>query len=383
MRCGPFFSRPATPPLPAPRSPTVAIVGTNGVPARYGGFETLAEQLIRCAARKGIAERFTVWCPAQRNARHLPRTWLGARLRTLPLRANGIQSIPYDFASMALEAWGRDSADCILVLGTSGTAALPLLRRTSRTRLIVNIDGREWGREKWGNAARRFLRWSEASAVRNAHEVIADNAAIAQEIETRYGRTPHVIAYGADHALDAEPADISDLALPDSYALAIARAEPENNLEMILEAFAPYPDRPLVVVSNWQDTPHGRALKARYGPAPQLFLLDAQHQAGRLRAIRERANVYVHGHSAGGTNPSLVEMMPFGRPIAVFDCAYNRATTENQAATFDDAQSLARLLPDLWQPQTATAMGAALAEMAARRYRWDEVAAAYFDLMGL
>ncbi|AHM04643.1 Alpha-D-GlcNAc alpha-1,2-L-rhamnosyltransferase [Roseibacterium elongatum DSM 19469] len=369
--------------MPGRDGPRIAIVGTNGVPARYGGFETLAEQLIRAAALEGVSDRFTVWCPAPRGTPPPPQRWLGARLRSLPLRANGVQSIPYDIASMARECWGKDPATTVLVLGTSGTAALPLFRWTGRSRLIVNIDGREWGRKKWGKAARGFLRRSEAGAVRAAHAVIADNRVIADEIEARYGRAPRIIAYGGDHALRPAPADIADLNLPERYALGIARAEPENSLDLILDAFAPYPDRPLVLVSNWQDTAQGRALKATYRGASHLHLLDAEHDPARLRAIRDRAHLYIHGHTAGGTNPSLVEMMHFGIPVAVFDCAYNLETTEDRAARFRDAEGLARLYPDLCDTPLARQIGTALAEIANRRYRWDEVAAAYFDLLGL
>jgi glycosyltransferase involved in cell wall biosynthesis len=293
-----------------------------------------------------------------------------------------MQSIPYD----ALSLWqaARSGHATALLLGVSGAGVLPLIRATSRMRVITHVDGLEWQRPKWGRAARAVLKRSEAMAVRWSHEVIADNPRIAAHIRKTYGREPVEIAYGHEHALTVAPADIADLGLPSDYALTVARAEPENNLALILAAFDSHPPRlPLVVMANWQATAHGRSLHARYGGNPHIRLLQAEYDPGRLRAIRERAVIYVHGHSAGGTNPSLVEMMGFGLPIAAWNCGFNRATTENVAAYFESPESLRALIPVLSDPRRAEAMGAELREIARRRYRWRDVTAAYFDLLGL
>lgn len=354
----------------------IAILGTVGLPARYGGFETLAEQLILAAARRGIADRFTVWCSAPQSGPGRPAHIHGAALRYLPLRANGAQSIPYD----ALSLWqaAQSGHGTALLLGVSGATALPLIRRASRMRIITHIDGIEWQRPKWGLVARAILKRSEMVAARWSHDIIADNPVIADHIRTRYGRTPVDIAYGHDHAIATPAGDITDLRLPRAYGLAIARAEPENNLVPILDAFADAP-LPLVMVANWADTPHGRAIHARYAAQPNLHLLEAQYDPARLRAIRERAVIYLHGHGAGGTNPGLVEMMGFGLPIAAWDCGFNRATTADAAAYFTSAASLRALIPDL----CASPMGAHLRDIAAARYRWRDVTDAYFDLLGV
>jgi glycosyltransferase involved in cell wall biosynthesis len=207
---------------------------------------------------------------------------------------------------------------------------------------------------------------------------------VASEVAARHGRRPQVIAYGGDHALEAAPGDISDLRLPPRYALATARAEPENNLGTILAAFSGLERQPLVAVANWSDTRHGRNLKADFAGTPGLHLVEAEYDPARLRAIRDRAWLHVHGHSAGGTNPSLVEMMGFGIPVLTWDCADNRATTAGRAAVFGDAAGLAALVSRLAAaPDVCARMGVALAAIAARRYRWDDIAEAYFDLLDL
>lgn len=154
----------------------IAILGIVGVPGRYGGFETLAENLVRYHALTGHGASLTVWCSGKDNAEH-PGHFEKASLRYVNLRANGVQSILYD----ALSLWQavRSGHDRILLLGVSGALALPLIRLVSQARIVTNIDGIEWKREKWNGLARFVLRASEWAAVRFSHEVIADNQAIA------------------------------------------------------------------------------------------------------------------------------------------------------------------------------------------------------------
>ncbi len=359
----------------------IAIIGTVGLPARYGGFETLADELVKSAQAAGASGQFTVYCSARQSGRDRPVTHHGARLRYLPLGANGLQSVAYDALSL-LDA-ARRRHDAVLVLGVSGAIALPAVRLLTGLRVIVHVDGIEWQRPKWRGAARAFLRLSERIAVRWGHEVIADNVEIARYIRRRYDRDSALIAYGSDADATVAAGDISDLGLPAGYALTIARIEPENHVAMILEAFAKVPDQPLVVVGNWHATAHGRDLRARYAHLPNLHLIDAEYDPARLRALRRGARFYVHGHSAGGTNPSLVEMMAYGIPIAAFACAFNRETTHGAASFFDSARSLRDLIPALADPRLADGMGADLAALAHRHYRWSDVTAAYFRLLGM
>ncbi|MDG3042259.1 DUF1972 domain-containing protein [Roseicyclus marinus] len=365
-----------------PTTGRIALLGTVGVPARYGGFETLATELIHAAEAQGLSDRFTVWCSAKQTGPERPASYRGAHLHYLPLSANGAQSIAYD--ALSLRQAAQTDHDAALLLGVSGAMALPFIRARSRMRIIAHLDGIEWQRPKWGRLARTILRRSEAMAARHADVIIADNPEIATHIRQSYGREPVEIAYGHEHALSTTPAPIDDLALPPAYAFALARAEPENNLATILAAFTENPSHlPLVAMANWQATGHGRALRSRYADHPHIRLLDAEYDPGRLRAIRSRATLYLHGHSAGGTNPALVEMMGIGRPVAAWDCSFNRATTGGAAAYFDSARSLRALIPVLTDPRLAHGMAAELRAIARRRYRWRDVTQAYFHLLGL
>ena len=368
----------------------LAIIGTVGVPGKYGGFETLAENLVRHHQDTGRRDRLTIYCCAKDYPDRAPR-YLSAELEYLPLSANGIQSIPYDILSI-FRALRRGETD-LLILGVSGCICLPVLRRISQARVICNIDGIEWKREKWQGAAKWFLRLSEKLAVRHSNVVIADNQAIADYVTQTYGRACEVIAYGGDHALEAAPDPNARDGLPEHYALALCRIEPENNVAMILEAWKVLGETaeqetflPLVFVGNWNKSEYGRNLKARFAEVPGITLLNPVYEPGRLRAVRDGAAVYVHGHSAGGTNPSLVEMMHFGVPVLAHGCAFNRETTEHVARYFEDAEALVTIAAEIGAEMgradlALAAAGDAMKEIADRRYRWETIGSAYFALM--
>lgn len=354
----------------------IALLGTVGVPASYGGFETLAENLVRYHHAQAVKEPLHVYCSSRAYAEQRS-VYLSAMLHYLPLSANGAQSIPYDIWSLFSAVWR--GSDRILLLGVSGAVALPIIRLLSRARIVTNIDGIEWRREKWQGAAKWFLRFSERLAVRFSHEVVADNAGIADYVRETYGRDCHVIAYGGDHAVQVAPKPYVGN-LPERYAFALCRIEPENNVDMILEAFSRQTAVPLVFVGNWDNSAYGKGLRTRFGGLAHLHLLDPIYDVGVLRHLRERALLYVHGHSAGGTNPSLVEMMHFGVPVAAFDCVFNRHSTDGKAWFFARADQLLGLVESS-SADAARENGAAMLGLAQERYTWDAIGAAYFKLL--
>lgn len=355
----------------------VSVIGTVGVPCTYGGFETLAENLVRYHAATQREERMTVYCEAAAYQEQ-PARFIDADLVYMPLKANGAQSVLYDSFSL-LHALLR-GVDVLLVLGVSGALVFPVVRLFSRARIITNVDGVEWKREKWSWLARLFLRLSEYMAVRWSHVVVADNQMISDYIAATYGSVCELIPYGGDHALMsvAKATDLHDL--PGRYALALCRIEPENNVAMILQAFSEMPDEPLVFVGNWDSSDYGRNLRACYGEFPNLFLRDSVYDPGLLRWIRDHAWLYVHGHSAGGTNPSLVEMMHFGIPVIAYGCGFNRCTTEGAAGYFLSADGLLSEVQHL-NSESVRVVGETMSEIARRRYRWVNVGRAYFELL--
>jgi glycosyltransferase involved in cell wall biosynthesis len=352
----------------------VSVIGTVGIPARYGGFETLAEQLV---AHLSDRFDFTVYCsgPAYRQR---PSVYQKARLKFLPLHANGVQSTPYDVLAMAHAITRK--AEVLLVLGVSGALAIPLVRRLSRTtRIVVNIDGLEWRREKWGPLARWFLRMSEGAAIRGADVVIADNEVIAHYVRDRYGVTPALVEYGADHVRpetrDEGLMRAMGIAHAD-YALTVCRIEPENNVHLILESFREARGLPVVIVGNWDHSAYGRHLRSKYSGGSHTVLADPIYDGRRLNMLRANCSLYVHGHSAGGTNPSLIEAMQLRRAIAAFDVSYNRVTTDGRAAYFRTSAELSGIVCGMGEAERRR-MGETLADIAARRYTWRRIAEEY------
>jgi glycosyltransferase involved in cell wall biosynthesis len=365
--------------LPTPDRTRVSVVGTVGLPARYGGFETLVANLVDYRDSHELPCELTVYCSAKAYTDR-PDRYGGAVLRYVPLGANGASSILYDIWSILDAVLRRERV--ILVLGVSGAVVLPLVRLLSRARLVVNIDGLEWKRPKWSRLAASFLRLSEWLAVRSAHVVVADNRGIVDHVRLAYGQEAVDIPYGGDHAVAGAPIDDLKPANANGvgYALMLCRIEPENHIHLILDAF----DRPgrieLVAVGNWASSEYGRLLRDRYRDIPRIRILEPIFDKQKLAELRADAALYVHGHSAGGTNPALVEMMHFGTPVAAFDCSYNRYTTEDAAVYFRSADELATLVAGYgeaidWEH------GLRLREIARRRYTWEIVGGQYFAAM--
>lgn len=355
----------------------VALIGTVGVPGRYGGFETLAENLVLHHKRTDQSFKLTVWCSSKEKIEK-PRRFESANLRYVNYYANGAQSILYDIVCIFQAIYS--GYDRILLLGVSGAIVLPLVRLFSNVRIITNIDGLEWKRDKWNPLVRLFLRISEWAAVRFSHEVIADNQAIVGHVQKVYGKGSHLISYGGDHALTNAVCGPVSVGIPERYALGLCRIESENNVHMILNAFVGS-ETPLVFVGNWDNSPYGRKLKLKYKDATNLYLLDPIYEPSELYTVRFNASLYVHGHSAGGTNPSLVEMMHFGVPVFAYDCSFNRFSTEDRAKYFHTSDELALLVEGEGAWIESAAIGRCMKEIADRCYTWNDIGEAYFELL--
>ena len=351
----------------------VSIIGTVGVPANYGGFESLVENIIGYNSPADI--HYTVYCSAK-SYPHRQSVYKNADLRYVPLDANGSQSILYDIVSLIK---ATKKSDVILILGVSGCCFLLIYRLFSKKRLVINIDGLEHRREKWGKYAKAFLKFSEKMAVKYADAVIADNKGIQDYVREEYGKEAELIAYGGDHVL-CDIADVEEQILEKyglkniSYSFSLCRIEPENNVHVILEAFKAS-GKELFFVGNWNRSPYGKSLLEKYARYGNIHLLSPIYDVKTLNVLRSHCSFYIHGHSAGGTNPSLVEAMFFGKPILAFDVIYNRETTEQKADYFSSAEMLGTLLQ---KPYPAFKTNAdSMVEIAYRRYRWEVIAHQY------
>lgn len=348
-----------------------AIVGTWGIPAKYGGFETLAEQLARNLDPEEV--RFTIYGQKSAfTAAEREGDFAGHTRIWLPLSAKGPQSMLHD-ALQIFRAVFVDGHDRLLLLGTSGAWALPVVRLfRPGIRVVSNIDGLEWRREKFGRAVRFLLKWLEKIAVRNSDFTVADNDALVPLVRDLHTIEPVMIAYGGDQIRLPE----GRLCDPAGHLLAIARVEPENNGAMILEGVRQAGES-VIFLGNWDATSHGRELQQRFGAVAGLTLHRPIYDQQGLAELRAGSRAYLHGHSVGGTNPSLVEALFHSERILAFDCAFNRATLDGHGAYFGSSEALADLLRT---PDSGRIPADALAALRAR-YRWRSIALAYLELL--
>lgn len=356
----------------------LAIIGTVGLPAQYGGFETLAHHLV---SELATDYDITVYCSKKKYAaKDRIKTYLGAKLKYVGFNANGIQSIPYDTYSIIHSLF---YADVLLILGVAGAWLLPFIRLFTNKKIIISIDGIEWKRDKWSLLAKWYLWWAEKIAVKYSHADISDNESIQDYTAFRYGTLSNIIEYGADHVMNVKPMPADKEVFPflnKPYAFKVCRIEPENNIDIVLEAFSRNPRYTLVMVGNWNNSEYGKQIRTRYAMFSNLILLDPIYDQRKLDLLRGNAYLYIHGHSAGGTNPSLVEAMYLGLPIITYDVSYNRTTTENKAFYFKTPEDILKIIENTRLAEFKQE-GLRMKEVANRRYTWKVVAEKYKHLM--
>ncbi|MFT4532812.1 MAG: glycosyltransferase involved in cell wall biosynthesis [Saprospiraceae bacterium] len=352
----------------------VAVIGTVGLPANYGGFETLTDHLVR---NLGEEYDITVYCSKNRyKAEDRKEKYLNAKLVYLPFNANGVQSIIYDSYSILHSLF---FADVLLILGVAGAWILPFVKLFTNKKVIISIDGIEWKRDKWNLLAKCYLWWAEKIAVKYSDIDISDNESIQDYTAYRYGSLSRIIEYGADHTLFVKPEDEDKKKYPFlkmPYACKVCRIEPENNVHEVLKAFSNLPKHVIVMIGNWNNSAYGRTLRDQYESFTNIIMLDPIYNQRTLDMVRGNSLVYIHGHSAGGTNPSLVEAMYLELPVIAFGVSYNKTTTEGQALYFKDSKELKSIVETVGMLKL-NALSIAMKEIATRRYVWKVIAEKY------
>ncbi|MEY0289605.1 DUF1972 domain-containing protein [Providencia rettgeri] len=348
----------------------ISIVGTVGLPACYGGFESLIENLTKNSSGD---IKYKVFCSSQFFKNKI-NAYNNADLIYIPLNANGIQSIFYDIISLIKTLFYKN--DVTLILGVSGCLFLPFYKFFSKAKVITNIDGLEWKRDKWGAVAKWFLKRSEYFAVKYSDIIISDNQAIADYVNQSYNLSSEVIAYGGDHAIISN--HIENTIPTGDYYLSICRIEPENNISLILESFSAS-KRKIKFIGNWKNSVYGQCLYKEYSQYENIELIDPIYDISTLYNYRINCKAYIHGHSAGGTNPSLVEAMHIGRPILAFDCDFNRYSTDNKALYFSNDNSLLKLIEDT-DDNMLVSNSEKMKEIAIEKYTWSKIATQYESL---
>ncbi len=352
----------------------ISIIGTVGVPACYGGFESLVENMLDYTPSD---VEYHVFCTSKKYTNKL-NNYKGAKLVYLNRDANGKDSILYDYESMKISI--KNKTDIMLILGVSGCIFLPFIRRKFKGKIITNIDGLEWKRDKWNFIAKWLLHYSEKQAVKYSDIIIGDNKGITDYVKETYQKDAVLIAYGGDHVSKIEDDTLYEKYpfCKNPYSVTVCRIEPENNIHKILEAFSKMPEEQLVMVGNWKNGEYGIELKEKYSVFSNIHLLDPIYESHTINWIRSNAAIYIHGHSAGGTNPSLVEAMNLGLPIIAFDCIYNRATTENSCLYWKDCNDIMKIINS--QKSSFSIISQKMKEIGSKEYAWKTIASKYNSL---
>jgi glycosyltransferase involved in cell wall biosynthesis len=352
------------------------ILGTRGVPAAHGGFETFAERYALFLVERGW--RVSVYCQEDVERAGAPRTdvWRGITRIFIPTaRKGGFGTLDFDWKCVR-DALRRPGV--CLVLGYNGAAFLPVLRLFGR-KLFTNMDGIEWKRPKWPLAVRAWFYVNEWIAAWTSQRLVADHPAIADHLATRRSRRATVvIPYGGDAVLDAPAAPVRALGLtPWRYLISIARIEPDNNIAAMVRAFsAQRRGMKLVVLGKLEE---GAAYhdEVRAAAGDEVVFAGPIYDPEKVRALRFHARAYMHGHTVGGANPSLIEALWAGNAVIAHDNVYNRWTAGAAALTFADEASCAATIALVIADDELTARLSASARARAEAFRWRDVLAAY------
>lgn len=322
----------------------IAILGIRGIPNSYGGFEQFAEYLSVGLVRLGHS--VTVY-NAHFHEYDQPE-FKGVTIRKIysPEKQIGAAAnFVYDYLCMK-DALKQDF-DIIYEAGYHSNAPSYYLLKKNSPIVITNMDGLEWKRSKWNYFTRQLIRKLEKIAVRKSHYLVSDNQAIQEYYRKEFGADSFYIPYGADIFEHSNDEMISSYNITaNNFFLLIARLEPENNIEMILDGYVLSADtRPFLVIGN-AETKYGRFLQAKYKDKDIRFL-GAVYNKEVLDNLRHYCALYFHGHSVGGTNPSLLEAMASETLIASHDNEFNKKVLNINALFFVQDKDVASIIRSL------------------------------------
>lgn len=359
---------------------TVRILGTHGVPANYGGFETAAENIALFLVRRGW--RVIVYCQTAGNGPITEDVWHGIERVHVPVDLDGWKGTSkFDLFSIRHACRFKDLC---LTFGYN-TAVFNLLQRLRGIPNVINMDGIEWSRSRWGFTKQAILYINERIACFVGNHLIADHPEIEKYLLTRAPkRKITTLTYGADPVADAPLPPVLQLGLqPGQYLSLIARPIPENSILEIVEGFSAKPrGKKLILLGNYdasRDPYHAKVMSAA---GSEVVFAGAIYNKALVQAIRFHSLAYAHGHTVGGTNPSLVEAMAASNPVIAHDNPYNRWVAQDAALYFTDAGSFSKCVDELLgSPERLVSLRQASQRRFQQEFTWEHVAGQYEQLL--
>lgn len=354
----------------------IGISGTRGIPNRYGGFEQCAEYLAKGLVEKG----HHVWVYCSSAHEYQEAEWAGVWLihcQDPEQRMGTAGQFIYDFN--CFHDARKRNFDVLLQLGYTSSSIWH--RYWPKTVNIVNMDGLEWKRSKYSNRVQRFLKLAEKWAATNATALVADSVGIQEYLEQTYQKPSAFIPYGAERFTNPDARFLETQQVqPFGYDLLIARMEPENNIEMILEGHLMSKcSYPLLIVGNTGNK-FGTYLKEKFGSDPMIRFVGGIYDAESINNLRYYSRLYYHGHSVGGTNPSLLEAMGCRALIVAHNNPFNRAVLDVAGFYFSSAHEVAGISAHVANKEDRSDWLDQNLQKIEQVYNWPAVVAAYEQL---
>lgn len=364
--------------MDASRQKTVWILGTHGVPACYGGFETAAEHIGRGLAKRGW--RVVVYCQLPGRGPVMWDAWEGLeRVKIHETRPGWLGTASFDLASIRHVLAYANSDDVCLTFGYN-TGVFNVAQRLRRLPNVINMDGMEWTRRRWGLARQGVLLANERFAGHVGDIIIADHPHIAIYLRRHFGpKRVEIITYGAESCDDAPTDELSRLGLvPGEFATIVCRPIPENSVLEMVRAWSRRPRGHTLAVLGAYDESNPYHAQVLHDATSEVRFLGAIYDPAIVRALRYHSSVYLHGHTVGGTNPSLVEAMAAHNAVIAHDNVYNTWVAGPDNAYFrsiDDLdRTISRLLAD---PEARARMGRASFDRYLEEFTWDHITDLY------
>lgn len=317
------------------RKKIIAILGTRGLPANYGGFETIANHLSKELSLRGIV--VYVSCETKLLRPRGAESTNGAKLVYFPIIEcirNFSEPLVYDLLSVL---WFSFRVDYILMLGCYFPPEL-ILPRLLRKKVLVHVDGQEWRRRKFGRFLRFQLKQAEKLIVKVANQVIVDSPVIGEYYNKNYKIRSLYVPTGIEEIQPFEKEEAKAVLMKyglinNGYYLVIARLEPENNVDLIVNEFKKSNSKKkLAIIGPLKNNSFVKHLLENHDS--RILFLGGIYEPRVQRTLRHNCFAYIHGHEVGGANPSLIEALSCGNSILAFDCPYSREVSENAAVYF-------------------------------------------------
>lgn len=320
----------------------VAILGTRGIPNRYGGFEQCAEKIAFYLGKKG--HQITVYNPPSHP--YNIKSWNGIKIEKILFkewRFTYVNLFLYDYISLK-HALSQDF-DIILELGYSPCSLFYFLKKNKQAKIVTNMDGLEWKRGKWNIWARKTLQFSETLAVRKSDALVTDNPGIRDYLMNKYKKDSHYIPYGAEFINPPGEEGLKEYQLEKyKYFLMIARLEPENNIEIVLDGYLTSGSEEPFIIVGPETTKYSNLLKKKYQKFPNIKFFGGIYDFQKLTLLRQYTRIYFHGHSVGGTNPSLLEAMASNAFIVAHHNIFNKNVLGANGIYFSDKKKVTDII---------------------------------------